>query len=99
MSIVAKAKQKTLKYYGDKPSHLQQRACEHASIMQSLENIISYPFVHERLKNGTLSLNGWYFDFESGNLMAYNPVTSEFETLAASVSDQGIPEQLSTLRT
>ncbi|KAJ3346706.1 hypothetical protein HDU91_006968 [Kappamyces sp. JEL0680] len=90
MSIASKAREKTLKYYGDKPLPAQQKACgkrlgltaEHASIMQSLENLVSYPFIHSRLKDGTLTLNGWYFDFESGDLMAYNPNSSVFEAIA-----------------
>ena len=49
--------------------------------MQSLENLVSYPWIHSRLKEGTLSLTGWYFDFETGDLLAYSTETSQFEPL------------------
>lgn len=51
--------------------------------MQSLENLVSYPWIHSRLKEGTLSLTGWYFDFDTGDLSAYNTDTCQFEELAA----------------
>ena len=38
--------------------------------------------MHSRLKDGSLSLTGWYFDFENGDLLAYNPESSQFEPLA-----------------
>ncbi len=44
---------------------------------------MSYPWLQERLNQGTLSLTGWYFDFEKGDLMAYNHDSGHFETLAA----------------
>ena len=54
---------------------------EYASILQSLENIVSYPWIKDKLITGDVSLTGWFFDFELGVLMGYNPATYKFESL------------------
>lgn len=46
----------------------QQLACEHAAIVLSLENLREYPWVAERLADGSLQLHGAHFDIRSGTL-------------------------------
>lgn len=81
MNIVKDAKARTLKHFGTQPFTEQCRACEYASILQSLENLVSYPWIKEKLVSGDVSLTGWFFDFEKGVLMGYNPSTFKFESL------------------
>ncbi|KAI9329064.1 carbonate dehydratase [Obelidium mucronatum] len=81
MTIAEKARQKVLKHFGHKEMDIQNRACEHASILLSLENLVSYPWVREKLMNETITIHGWYFDFEDGELLALNPETLVFEPL------------------
>ena len=60
---------------------LRHRACEQQAILVSLNNLMSFSWVRERVEQGKLSLHGWYFDIEDGELLGYNPDTSQFETL------------------
>lgn len=46
--------------------------CEKEAIVQSLENLMTFPWIKERVAAGTLTLNGWYFDMEAGELQAYD---------------------------
>ncbi|XP_073122214.1 beta carbonic anhydrase 5, chloroplastic isoform X1 [Henckelia pumila] len=41
----------------------QCRHCEKESINRSLLNLLSYPWIEERVKNGMLSIHGGYYDF------------------------------------
>lgn len=41
---------------------------ERASILGSLDNLMTYPWVRERVEAGTLQLHGWWFDLDSGDL-------------------------------
>ncbi|KAJ3120810.1 hypothetical protein HK100_012639, partial [Physocladia obscura] len=81
MKIAEKARNKVLKHFSHKEMDIQNRACEHASILLSLENLVSYPWVREKLMNESISIHGWYFDFEDGELLALNPDTLVFEPL------------------
>lgn len=82
MAIVRPAREAVQRDLGHKPMELQRKACEEASILISLENLLTFPWVARRVKEGQLALHGWYFDLESGQLLGYHPDTGEFEKLA-----------------
>ena len=69
MSIAKDAKQNT-PCCQDKGEY--QRNVEQASILNSLKNLMSFPFIKERVEKGTLELHGWYFDFSTGELFGYD---------------------------
>ena len=58
------------------------RACELAGILTSLENLMTFPFVAERVRRGTLRIHGWYFDMKAGKLLSYLSQTGTFEELS-----------------
>ncbi|MBE0541874.1 MAG: carbonic anhydrase [Verrucomicrobia bacterium] len=59
----------------------RQRAAELESVLISLENLPTYPFVRERLDEGALRLHGWFFKTATGELFAFNPAAGQFELL------------------
>ncbi len=79
MSIAAPARQKVLAELPDKDATLQQRAAEQASILLSLENLHSFPWIDQRVKAGSLSLHGWYFDLHAGELSEYRQDSGLFQ--------------------
>ena len=66
VSIAERAKQQVLATFAGAPPEQQAKACEHASILVSLENLLTFPWIRERVEADTLDLHGWYFDIESG---------------------------------
>lgn len=59
----------------------QCAACELASIQFSLENLLTFPWIRERVQLGELVLHGWYFNLETGELLAYSPLNAKYEPL------------------
>lgn len=55
--------------------------CELAGIIVSLENLATFPFIKSRVDAGALTLHGWYFDIETGEMSAYDPATLKFAAL------------------
>lgn len=49
---------------------LVARRAEQAAVLASLHHLSLYPFVAERVAEGTLALHGWYFHFGWGVLQA-----------------------------
>ena len=45
----------------------------------SLDNLISFPWIRERVQEGVLKLEGLYFDIPNGSLYRYRPQTDSFE--------------------
>ena len=56
-------------------------ACEKEAILVSLKNLMTFPWVRERVNRGQLSLHGWYYNIGTGQLRCYNQLTGEFEIL------------------
>jgi carbonic anhydrase len=51
---------------------------EQASMLASLENLRTFPFIRSRCERGTLVLHGAYFDVASGELSALDGATGRF---------------------
>lgn len=64
----------------------QVRACEMAAIIVSLDNLMTFPFISQRVQDGSLSLIGWYFDIASGELYDFAQESNKFEPLVTSLN-------------
>lgn len=86
VGIAHRAREQVLVDLPTKPSALQARACEQAAILVSLENLMSYPWIAERVDTGAMHLHGWYFDIAQGELLSYNPARNGFEPIMNDMS-------------
>ena len=57
------------------------RACELWNVRLSLENLLTFPWVKSAVDEGRLSLHGWYFDLQSGELLEYDASHEAFRPL------------------
>jgi len=57
------------------------RCCERQAVLVSLENLMTFPFIRDRVEAGTLELHGWYLDIAEGQLSHYNASEDRFETV------------------
>lgn len=76
--IAEPARRKTLAAYGHTPFETQCRICEKTSILNSLNNLMTFPWVREGVESGRLTLHGWYFDLDRGELLAYSERAGQF---------------------
>jgi len=58
------------------------RAAERHSVLVSLENLTTFPFVRTGLAAGTLHLHGWYLNIYEGVLEVWNPDRRAYEVFA-----------------
>lgn len=66
-----------------KPSSKAKRTwlMEQINIEHQLENLMTYPFVEERFDRGELSIYGWYYIIETGEIFNYNMIQREFKLI------------------
>jgi len=76
MGIAAPARERALAAGG--PAQAVQCACEHEAIKVSLANLMTFPWVEERVAKGALALHGCHFDPAAGELLRLGP-TGRFE--------------------
>ncbi|HRD64818.1 MAG TPA: carbonic anhydrase [Candidatus Competibacter sp.] len=81
VKIAASARDEVLQRWPDASKEFKQRACERAGIRASLNNLMTFPFIRQRVEQGQLKLYGWYYDLENGELMQYDPEKDRFYDL------------------
>jgi carbonic anhydrase len=81
MRIAEAAREKIERELAGASSEARHRACEQQAILVSLNNLMTFSWIRERVEQGKLALHGWYFDIERGELLGYNATTCQFETL------------------
>jgi len=82
MGIAGAARQKAdQELSGLDDKRLRQRACEQQAILVSLDNLMTFSWIRERVEQGKVTLHGWYFDIEVGEILGYNATTDQFEKL------------------
>ncbi|MEQ6203134.1 carbonic anhydrase [Sulfitobacter sp. HNIBRBA2951] len=59
----------------------QVRQLEKHAVMTSLENLMTFPWLAEKVNSGTLTLHGMWTDIGEGGLEHYNPSVSLFEAV------------------
>jgi len=57
----------------------QIHALEHECVLVSLENLMTFPFVKDRVETEDLALHGLWMDIRDGGLEAFNPNSGNFE--------------------
>jgi carbonic anhydrase len=81
VDIAAPARAEVLRGLAGKSAEIQQRACEQATILLSLDNLLTFPWLRRRVEQGELLLHGWYFDLVRGELLSYEAENAVFQPL------------------
>ncbi|GAC1352047.1 MAG: carbonic anhydrase [Polyangiales bacterium] len=69
--------------YKHLPVEEQKVAAVEENVLMQLEHLREYAFVNKRLAEGKLSLSGWVFDVETGDVFDYDPIQCDFIPLVA----------------
>ncbi len=91
MAIAMPALEEIIARLPDESAEVRRRALEQASILLSLDNLMTFPYVKEKVDAGTLTLHGWYFDLSEGEMMEFDEASGEFRLLADPKRGDGEP--------
>ena len=89
VSIARQARERVLRELPNEPPAVQAKACEQWAISLSLDNLMSFPWIRERVEAGTLTLHGWYFDIDTGDLLGYSAEKASFVPLVVRPESSG----------
>lgn len=79
IGIAKNALDKTQLYHSHVNLSEKTDICSQYALIQSLENLKTFPFVSTGLQAQTLSLHAWQFDLLTGKLYLFNQATQCFE--------------------
>ena len=80
--IAEKAKDYTHNIWGDLNNPEAITACEQQAVLISLANLMSFPWISERVDAGKLELHGWYFRVGSGQLLNWGKQDNRFQPVS-----------------
>lgn len=78
MQVIARAREIVDRLLPDADPAERRRACEMWGIRVSLENLLTFPWIRTAVDHGGLTLHGWYFDLDNGELLQLDEQTDEF---------------------
>ena len=81
MRVAEEAQEIVRERHPDASLKEQEKACEQQAILSSLNNLLTFDWIKERVDNGNLALHGWYFDLEHGLLMGYDNNSQKFVSM------------------
>jgi carbonic anhydrase len=55
--------------------------CEQLSLVNSLKNLVSFPWIQRHIANHNLSIHAWYFDLATGVIHAHDQENNNWQTL------------------
>ena len=81
LQIADEARRRTLIIARNEPLETQLRILEQEAIRTSLANLLTFPWIEERVAERRLRLHGWSFDIKECQVHAYVPESDAFEPL------------------
>jgi len=82
LSLGEDAKNKALKHFPGASLNLIKEYTEQVSVVNQIENLLTYPSVKERVEAKKLFLHGWHYDLEKGKVFYYSKKDNMFMPLS-----------------
>ncbi|WP_294435238.1 carbonic anhydrase [uncultured Victivallis sp.] len=86
LDLAEPARRAVLEKLPDADEMTRRHACEEASLVLALENLLTFPWVRRRVEAGKLALHAWYFVIATGHLFGYDREHCEFRTIDPNLS-------------
>lgn len=81
LSYAHDARDQALALVGQQDKKALYAATERFNIIEQLKNLMSYPLVKQKVLEGKLFIQGWYYHIDSGDLEFFDPVEHRFKLL------------------
>lgn len=81
MDLARPAQEAVLTHHQDLPFEEKTTLCGRYSLINSLNNLQTFPYISERVARGSLYLHAWNFNLSQGVLETYNPIDNSFTAL------------------
>ena len=81
MGLAAAAHARVLCTHPHTTTTEKMNLCSHYSLQQSIDNLLTFPWIKERVAADNLMLHAWHLELETGLIYALNPDTNKFEAL------------------
>jgi carbonic anhydrase len=81
LELALPVKKKVLDLLPDGNHASREWLTEQMNVVEQISHLLSYPYIAEKYSNGTLSISGWYYIIETGEIYSYNADKGFFELI------------------
>ncbi len=78
MEIAKPAYEKVMAQHSSATSGDKAALCGHYALLNSLNNLYTFPWIQERINSGSLALHAWYFDLATGAIHRYDQLGKQW---------------------
>jgi len=78
LKVIEPVRSRILKEYKDDEPQIQEWMMEQNNVVEQLKHLLTYPYIKKKVSKGMLTLNGWHYSIEDGNIRIYNKELSSF---------------------
>lgn len=81
MELALPVKEKVSKMLPDGNHASREWLTEQMNVVEQIHHLLTYPFISEKFIKGELSISGWYYIIETGQIYSYNVEKGFFELI------------------
>lgn len=81
MELACPAYKKVATRYRTAPLETKITLCEQYTLVNSLNNLKTFPWINKRIRNRKLQIHAWYFDLATGKIYMYDQEKKIWSTL------------------
>lgn len=84
MELAQLAYRKTIKNFPNSLIEEKVSSCAHFALINSLNNLYTFPWIKSKVEAKELALHSWYFNIETGIIEEFQPESGNFRDLKIS---------------
>ena len=81
LELSLKVKEQVLKQIPDEDDQAREWLTEQINIVEQIKHLLTYPFIREKYKVKEITIYGWYYIIETGEIYNYNKEKKYFELI------------------
>jgi carbonic anhydrase len=81
LELAHPVKEKVLKLLPDGNHASREWLTEQMNVVEQIHHLLTYPFIAEKYEKGLLTISGWYYIIETGEIFSYNSEKGFFELI------------------
>jgi carbonic anhydrase len=81
LELALPVKEKALKILPDGNDASREWLTEQMNIVEQIHHLLTYPYIAEKYEKGLLTISGWYYIIETGEIFSYNATKGFFELI------------------
>lgn len=81
LELALPVKEKVLRILPEGNDASREWLTEQINVVEQIHHLLTYPFIAEKYQNGSLTINGWYYIIETGEIFSYSADKGFFELI------------------